>query len=128
MAPATFPPWAAPIVGLGVGACFGVRSGAQHPDEHGGNSGGLAAGGFIWLMDRCAPPREASHSAASGFARTLAVASVLLFLAPIVGRLVSLLAVIVNRRTPGWPSAGSWIGLLASAVVTILFAYAAWVP
>jgi len=56
--------------------------------------------------------------------RFLAFASVLLFWAPVVGFVLALSAVIANRKNSGWLKTTSWIGLILSLLVLILFGVA----
>jgi len=50
---------------------------------------------------------------------SLAIFSAVLFWAPIVGLIVSILAVIMNQRVHGWARTTSWIASCLSLVVTI---------
>lgn len=49
----------------------------------------------------------------------LAVASVLLFWAPIVGLILGVIAVLLNRRAAPWLRTLSWVGMSLSAVITV---------
>jgi hypothetical protein len=53
--------------------------------------------------------------------RFLALASVLLCWAPIVGLALGIVGILANLRSIGWPRTLSWIGTALSAVVTIAF-------
>lgn len=51
----------------------------------------------------------------------LALASVALCWAPVVGLVLGVFGILANLKTIGWPKTVSWIGTALSAVVTIAF-------
>jgi hypothetical protein len=138
----SFPRWAGPLVGAGVGLALALRLSLDLAPEArllpvlGGLVGGLLLGCLIWFLDP--PPttttefgRRPRHnyievldnsSAPHGtfVTRFLALLSVVLCWAPFVGLVLAIPAVVLNRRARGWPRIVSWVGLALSAVVTAL--------
>ncbi len=53
-------------------------------------------------------------------AKFLAIASVILFWAPLLGIVVGFIALVMNWRNEGWPRVVSWLGVGLSVLVTVL--------
>ena len=121
MTNASFPSWAAPVVGAGVGALLGLRGARRDGQEItpewiiGGAALGFLAGGIIWLLDR-PPSRPASSESASSsvgaagpapdvsaqgdFAsRFLTLLSITLFCFPLIGFVLSIGKLL---KPPSW--------------------------
>jgi hypothetical protein len=143
----SFPRWAAPLVGAGLGVFLGLR--ALHREGQPfdvkppaiGAAIGLFAGGIIFLLDRPAsrpetqegpagdpvadvPKRKSSDSTLVG--RFLALLSILISWAPFVNLAVALIALLVNARVAGWPRIVSFLGLVLSIAASGVF-FAVWV-
>jgi hypothetical protein len=137
--PKTFPRWAAPGVGAIAGAIVGVRA-ATKDIPHlvqsmlGGIVAGALVGCLIFLLDR---PSDKPQTIDLGdgpimldepsrpiIPRFFTLLSCLLFWAPLVGTVVSLVAVGINWRTPGLRRKLSIGGLVDSLPMTVFVLYA----
>jgi hypothetical protein len=77
---------------------------------------------LIWFVN--APPPE-EDQAPSWLGRSLAVLAFLTFFLPVIGVLLGIPALVVNRKVAGWENVASRIGLGFSGLITLIV-LAAW--
>lgn len=135
-----YPRWSAPFVGMIVGAGISLKVGEDVGEGFspmtlvvGLIAGGLA-GGLIFLID-VNPPTDMSLSGRDRYgepgqpkgdpgtlmSRFFAVLSPLLCFVPILNLIWSVSAFLMNRQVYGWPKTLSKIGLVMSALFSVLF-------
>lgn len=133
------PRWSAPIVGAVVGAFLGLRSSRDIEGPllfiiAGGAAIGGLAGCLIFLFDSKPASESNPYASPSDFAfdkmapapsgvipRFLAVTSVVLFFAPVMGLGVGVAALIANRNSHDWAKTVSKVGVGIGVVVSALF-------
>jgi hypothetical protein len=137
--PKTFPRWAAPGVGAVAGAIAGARAAKTNTSYLvqtvlGGVILGTLVGCLIFLLDLPSDkpqtidlgdgPVMLDEASRPIIPRFFTLLSCLLFWAPLVGTVVSLVAVVINWRTPGLRRKLSIGGLVASIPMTLFVLYA----
>lgn len=136
-----YPRWAGPLVGASLGASVGLRLSLKQFGRPSwrfigvGALIGCAFGVLVWALDRPAPPVSSLEDELDGLpahwphvdqappgrlvGRFLALLSMLLFVVPIIGLLLSFAAVLANRRTQGWSLAISRVCVMLAVVTNL---------
>jgi hypothetical protein len=129
----SFPRWAAPFVAAAL-VGFSCLKIAGLPGALIGAAAGFGLGLVVYLLDQPASTEsnlEAESDSGNGsetpavsatlVGRFLALLSLLLFYFPILGLILSLVAVFMNRGTQGWSLAVSYVCLILASLINITF-------
>jgi hypothetical protein len=127
--------WSAPLVGLFVGLWIAIRqwSSEEDPDFSfaliaGGL--GLAAGLIVLVADGSGEKRSSQPAGSSGdipesrtIERAMAIIALVMVIFPMVGLIISLIALAANFRHPGWPRVVSALSVLISVGIHVILFY-----